>query len=180
MNFNLKSTILINLCKLNYQQIFSLCLEYDLSFEKLLDYKNDKDLVYVELDTKGLVAVQSNNTITFAVIDNVYYGGLTKKEFDILSNIKPIKTPKIKCNEKTVREYTRLLSIGYDIRVDKLDNVIINNENINLDSILENIGIYEPSKITTYYDIDILLDKISLYGIKSLTKEEKNFLDKNN
>ena len=39
--------------------------------------------------------------------------------------------------------------------------------------------ISSPRKLKVVLDVDTILDKIGQYGIDSITKEEKDFLDKN-
>jgi len=59
-----------------------------------------------------------------------------------------------------------------------LDNLDFFDEKINLESIKD---VYDPKlyhNSKEILDIDIILDKISDEGIKSLTDNEKEFLDK--
>ena len=39
------------------------------------------------------------------------------------------------------------------------------------------VEVYEPVKIPIILEVDVILEKISKYGVDSITKEEKDFLD---
>lgn len=198
MKFNIDTTIFISLNNLNEREIFSICVEHDLVFSELINYKNLKLQLYIDTKLRKVIATSTNGHITFMEDDNTYYGGLTKKEHDRLSAIKPIKVPKLKVNEQSIKVYKELNDKGY-LRIDKFDKVINNVNDVNIDSILTEFGIngitpFDKNErergITTvdekikrnisYYDIDTILDKISLYGINSLTKDEQKFLNDNN
>lgn len=199
MNFNINNTIFIKLDNLNEREIFSICVEYNLIFETLVTCKNTKLQLYIDNNLKKVVATSNNDNITFSTTNNIYYGGLTKREYDSFLAIKPIKVPKLKVNEASIKLYKELNGKGC-LRIDKFDKVINSVDDVNIDSILTEFGIngitpFEEEKqrgitITvkdnkikrniSYYDIDTILDKISLYGINSLTKDEQKFLNDNN
>jgi hypothetical protein len=199
MNFNINNTIFIKLDNLNEREIFSICVEYSLVFETLTTCKNTKLNLYIDNKLKKVVATSNNDNITFLTTDNIYYGGLTKREYDSFLAIKPTKVPKLKVNETSINLYKELNEKGF-LRIDKFDNVINSVNDVNIDSILEEFGIngitpFEEEKqrgitITikdnkikrdiSYYDIDTILDKIGLYGVNSLTKDEQKFLNDNN
>lgn len=199
MKFNIDTTIFIRLDNLNEREIFSICVEHDLVFSTLINCKNRKLQLYIDTKLRKIIATSTNDHITFMEDDNTYYGGLTKKEHDRLSAIKPIKVPKLKVNEKSIKVYKELNDKGY-LRIDKFDKVINDVNDVNIDSILAEFGIngispFDKDEIErgititvdekikrniSYYDIDTILDKISLYGINSLTKDEQKFLNDNN
>lgn len=199
MKFNIDTTIFIRLDNLNEREIFSICVEHDLVFSTLINCKNRKLQLYIDTKLRKIIATSTNDHITFMEDDNTYYGGLTKKEHDRLSAIKPIKVPKLKVNEKSIKMYKELNDKGC-LRIDKFDRAINSVDDVNIDSILTEFGIngiapfeeerergititVKDNKILrniSYYDIDTILDKISLYGINSLTKDEQKFLNDNN
>ena len=210
MKFDINNVICIKLKSLDTTQLFSVSIEYDLLFDLLIEYKEKRDCLWLELKNNIYysIAVSSNDEIKFLYNnDNEYYGGLTKNELDKFKSIKPVKTPKIKINEKSITKYKELLNKGYNLKVEKLDRSINAKEEIGMDvnDILDKInvsGIESISKSSiskletketikkveenvtnkikidvTYYDVDTILDKIGLYGIGSITEKEKIILD---
>jgi hypothetical protein len=65
-----------------------------------------------------------------------------------------------------------------DITKIKPVDVIVKQKEENVLNVLESV-INSPRKLKVVLDVDTILDKIGQYGINSITKEEKDFLDKN-
>jgi hypothetical protein len=57
-------------------------------------------------------------------------------------------------------------------------DVIVKEKEQNVLNVVESV-ISSPRKLKVVLDVDTILDKIGQYGIDSITKEEKDFLDKN-
>ena len=106
------------------------------------------------------------------VIDGFFFMGTdfkstSKEDQDRLRKMKPIKTPKIPNTDSALNNYKVFLSEGYDIRSKKMDSKL---------NWLENRTLKE--EVPIILDVDVILDKISNKGISSITREEKDFLDK--
>jgi hypothetical protein len=65
-----------------------------------------------------------------------------------------------------------------DITKIKPVDVIVKQKEENVLNVVESV-INSPRKLKVVLDVDTILDKIGQYGINSITKEEKDFLDKN-
>ena len=65
-----------------------------------------------------------------------------------------------------------------DITKIKPVDVIVKQKEENVLNVVESV-INSPRKLKVVLDVDTILDKIGQYGIDSITKEEKDFLDKN-
>lgn len=65
-----------------------------------------------------------------------------------------------------------------DITKIKPVDVIVKEKEQSVVSLVESV-INSPRKLKVVLDVDAILDKIGQYGIDSITKEEKDFLDNN-
>lgn len=57
-------------------------------------------------------------------------------------------------------------------------DVIVKQKEESVLNVVESV-LNSPRKLKVVLDVDTILDKIGQYGINSITKEEKDFLDKN-
>lgn len=157
LKFDIKKVICINIKSLNEQQIFSISENYFLSFEALVAIKKEGfEKIWVEISGDYLIAF-STDEYNFTVAEN--FCPITKKERDSLLKLKPVKTPRIPKSDNCLKNYQFYLNKGYKIQTKSLDEKLIE---------------IHTSK---YFDVDTILDKISVSGIKSLTKAELKFLD---
>ena len=188
MKFNIDTTIFIRLDNLNEREIFSICVEHDLVFSTLINCKNRKLQLYIDTKLRKIIATSTNDHITFMEDDNTYYGGLTKKEHDRLSAIKPIKVPKLKVNEKSIKVYKELNDKGY-LRIDKFDKVINDVNDVNIDSILVEFGIngispFDNEGILIILRLSLLPSRttrifFSSVGRRFILMQKKNIENKN-
>ncbi len=160
MKFDINNVICIKLKSLDTTQLFSVCVEYNLSFDLIMGYKENRDCVWLENKNNShfSIAVSSNDVIKFLYKNDEYLGGLTKEELKRFNSIKPVKTPKIKVNENTIAKYKELLDKGFNLKIEKLDKAINTKEENGM-------------------DVNDILDKINVSGIESISKSSINKLE---
>ena len=102
--------------------------------------------------------------------------GDSLEEQERLKKIQPIKTPKMPKTEQSINNYKVFLEEGYDIRTPSMDSKLVYFEAKREEA---RQGKFEEVKIElpVVLETDAILDKIGKYGIDSLSKEERNFLD---
>lgn len=170
MKINFDKIICINTGSLNAQQLFSVCETYLIGFESIYEDKmagvtmewlnEDRDVVAYVCDGKFTITEKFNP--------------LSKKEYDRIKKIQPVKTPKMPKTNASLNNYKAFLKEGYDIKTKSLDSKL--NKSTNIVSIKAEV-VDVKIKLPVVLEVDAILDKIGKYGIDSITKEEKNFLD---
>jgi len=152
MEFNINKVICISLKSHNEQQLKAISEVYRLDFQGLVNSKGFSSKIWAEIDGEYAIAYITNSG-DGSVCINPKFCPMTKKQKDALLKIQPIKTPKMPKNKKVVavEEVESVESTKVDVVVNK----------------------YPSVELT----VDDVLDKISSYGINSLTKEELNFMN---
>lgn len=178
MVYNAKDIIRINF-KINDLQLFSICVNYGLDFIRLQELKKFGAYLWIDINKKKLLFYGDDNIILLA---DCTTKGYTSKELKMLKNMKSVTPKRIKKDLKTAATYLELVDDYPSLRMEKMD-IFIKNNLVVVDDKYENTT--QETKTDTKIkstrvntDLDSILDKISERGINSLTKEEKEFLDK--
>ena len=171
MKINIDEIICINLTSLNAQQLFAICETYFLGFELLyrIKMRGIISMSWVNLNDKNPVAV-----ITSGFFE-VNFPSISIADQEKLKALKPLKTPKMPKTASALNNYKAFLAEGYDIRTPSMDSKLVAIEAAKQREI--EIEILKES-LPVVFEVDAILEKISEYGISSITKEEKEFLDK--
>lgn len=173
LNFDRTRVICISLKSHNEQQLFSISEYYSISFEVLLKVKQDGfTKIWVESNGNWIISCVHESQPETMIVKEIY-NPLTKKDRDFLLRQKPIKTPKMPKNEESKYNYQLFLEKGFDIKTKSLDMAIDNSTNKSKKNQTESTFFCETESL----DLDDILDKISKYGMNSLTKNEKDFLE---
>lgn len=171
MKINFDKIICINSGSLNAQQLFAVCETYRIGFEAVYESKmagvtmewitEDRDVIAYVINGKFIIGEKFNP--------------LSKKEYDRIKKIKPVKTPKMPKGDSTLGNYKAFVSKGYEIGTKSIDSKIAKVASIDQISDV----VIEESKfdLPVVLEIDAILDKIGKYGISSITAEERSFLD---
>ena len=171
LKFNIKNVICIPIKSMNEQQLFAVSESYTIAFTALMTFKKDRfEKIWLDKDGEYIIASEFDGEITI----NSMYCPITKKDRDSILKVKPIKSPKMPKDERSVGAYKHYLSKGFDVKTKSLDRKAEYLENI------EEAVEIEEIKQEVILDVDIILDKISKLGITALSKEEKDFLDNQN
>ena len=166
MRLNFNKIICINLESLNSQQLFAVSEHYRFGFAGLYESKNvTKVRKYWLLEGGSVVAFQIADQ--FIIGDK--FNPLTKSDYDKLKSMKSVKTPKTPTDDTTLNNYKAFLEEGFDIRTPKMD--------ARLEWKKSNQNKVQFVDLPVVLEVDAILDKIAKYGIGSITKEEKEFLD---
>lgn len=169
MKINFDKIICINLKSLNAQQLFAICETYLIGFGGVCENKKAGfTMIWVTEDCQIIAHVYKEE---FHIAEK--FSPLTKKEYDRIKKIKPIKTPKMPKGDGAVNNYKAFLAEGYEIATKSMDSKIANRSDKANSEIVEN----EVFKMREIFEIDAILDKISKYGISSITEKERLFLD---
>jgi hypothetical protein len=152
MEFNINKVICISLKSHNEQQLKAISEVYRLDFQGLVNSKGFSSKIWAEIDGEYAIAYITNSG-DGSVCINPKFCPMTKKQKDALLKIQPIKTPKMPKTQKVV--VAEEVESVESTKVDVIDNK------------------YPSVELT----VDNVLDKISSYGINSLTKEELNFMN---
>ena len=171
LKFKIQNVICIPIKSMNEQQLFAVSESYTIAFTALMDFKKG-EFEKIWLDKNGEYIIASEFDGEFSI--NSMYCPITKKDRDSILKVKPIKSPKMPKDERSVGAYKYYLSKGFDVKTKSLDRKAEYLENI--EEVLE----IEEIKQEVILDVDIILDKISKLGIAALSKEEKDFLDSQN
>lgn len=171
LKFKIQNVICIPIKSMNEQQLFAVSESYTIAFTALMDFKKG-EFEKIWLDKNGEYIIASEFDGEFSI--NSMYCPITKKDRDSILKVKPIKSPKMPKDERSVGAYKYYLSKGFDVKTKSLDRKAEYLENI--EEVLE----IEEIKQEVILDVDIILDKISKLGIAALSKEEKDFLDNQN
>lgn len=171
LKFKIQNVFCIPLKSMNDQQLFAVSETYTIAFDALMGIKNSGfDKIWVEKGGDYMIAYEVGDEFKI----NEMYCPITKKDRDSILKVKPIKSPKMPKDERSVGAYKYYLSEGFDIKTKSLDRKDKHFESI--EEVEEILEVEEEIVL----DIDVILDKISRLGIKSLKKEEKDFLDNQN
>lgn len=131
-DFNIDKVVCLNLKTMDLKQIFSISETYSWDFEVLLnDKKTGSNKLYVESDTGEVIGMEEQlmckytnklHDPQFMVFSK--FSPVTKKIYDRLKNMKPVKVPKVPKTERSLNTYLYLLEKGYDIRMVSFDRYI--------------------------------------------------------
>jgi hypothetical protein len=169
LKFKIQNVFCIPLKSMNDQQLFAVSETYTIAFDALMETKKSGfDKIWVEKGGDYMIAYEIDGEFTV----NEMYCPITKRDKDSILKVKPIKSPKIPKDERSVGAYKYYLSKGFDVKTKSLDRKSEYFENIELVE-----AVKEEISEEVILDTDIILDKISRLGITSLKKEEKDFLD---
>ena len=166
LKFKIQNVICIPIKSMNEQQLFAVSESYTIAFTALMTFKKD-GFEKIWLDKNGEYIIASEFGGEFSI--NSMYCPITKKDRDSILKVKPIKSPKMPKDERSVGAYKHYLSKGFDVKTKSLDRkaeYLANAEEV-----------VEEDNVEIILDVDIILDKISKLGVKVLSKEEKDFLD---
>ena len=174
LKFKIQNVFCIPLKSMNEQQLFAVSESYTIAFDILVELKNSSfDRIWLEKGGVYMIAYEFDGEFSI----NSMYCPITKKDRDSILKVKPIKSPKMPKDERSVGAYKHYLSKGFDVKTKSLDRKSEYLENIvEVEKVEEIVEVEEEIVL----DIDVILDKISRLGIKSLKKEEKDFLDNQN
>ena len=162
LKFKIQNVICIPIKSMNEQQLFAVSESYTIAFTALMTFKKD-GFEKIWLDKNGEYIIASEFGGEFSI--NSLYCPITKKDRDSILKVKPIKSPKMPKDERSVGAYKHYLSKGFDVKTKSLDRKA------------EYLANAEEDNVEIILDVDIILDKISKLGVKALSKEEKDFLD---
>ena len=168
MKINFDKIICINLKSLNDQQLFAVCETYFIGFESMRENK------MVGITMKWLN--EERESVAF-VLDGQFtiadkFNPLSKKDYDRIKKIKPVKTPKMPKTASALNNYKAFLSEGFDIKTKSMDSKL-NTKSTKIEPVVEEVKIDLPVVL----ELDAILEKIFKYGIDSITTEEKYLLD---
>jgi hypothetical protein len=173
MKINIDEIICINLKSLNVQQLFAICETYFIGFESLYETKieGEVSLYWINHHDKNPIAFLMDGEFVI----NSRFPNINKEDQEKLKALKPLKTPKMPKTASALNNYKAFLAEGYDIRTPSMDSKLAAIEAAKQREI--EIEILKES-LPVVFEVDAILEKISEYGISSITKEEKEFLDK--
>lgn len=171
MKINFDKIICINSGSLNSQQLFAVCETYRIGFEAVYESKmagvtmewitEDRDVIAYVINDKFIICEKFNP--------------LSKKEYDRIKKIKPVKTPKMPKDDTTLGNYKAFVSKGYEIGTKSIDSKIANRS---FTKPISDVAIdVAKTELPVVLEIDAILDKIGKYGISAITAEERSFLD---
>jgi len=167
--FDVNKIIRIDLKSCNIQQIFILSRFYNLDFELLTYFKNSYDIIYLLMPNAELIAYGNPSV---RVLDQ-YTTNFTKKVSKRFYSIPPCKIPKIEKDDDVLDAYIFYTEKGYNINIPSLDRRI---EFLKNNVTKEVVEVQKETKVIL--ELDTILDKINESGVESLSKQEKDFLDK--
>jgi len=189
--FNINKVICLNLKAMDQRQLFIASTTLSIDFEILLKYKNQRCLkLWICQETGMTVAVEQQdiNKFTGELLDKEFFFfpevcPVTKKEYDRVTKMRPIVIPKVSKNDDTLNSYLFYIEKGYDIKMPSLDRKIEhirNNQEKNTEVEQTKVvtEVKSKTKKQVSLEIDTILDKINESGVESLSKQEKDFLDK--
>jgi hypothetical protein len=171
MKINFDKIICVNSGSLNDQQLFAVCETYFIGFESMREAKlAGVTMKWLNEERETVAFVLDGN---FTIADK--FNPLSKKDYDRIKKIKPVKTPKMPKTASALNNYKAFLTEGYDIKTKSLDSKIKAESNNNIPKKEEIVD--TKIELPVILEIDSILEKIFKYGLKSLTTEEKNLLD---
>jgi hypothetical protein len=181
MKINIDEIICLNLRGLNAQQLFAICETYFLGFEYLYETKMEGDisLCWINHHDKKTVAYVTSDLSSKTKFDlflmSSSFPNTSMQDQERLKAMKPLNTPKMPKTASALNNYKAFLAEGYDIRTQSMDSKLAAIEaakqrEIEIERLKESLPVV--------LEVDAILEKISEYGIYFITKEEKDFLDK--
>lgn len=185
-DFNIDKVVCLNLKTMDLKQIFSISETYSWDFEVLLnDKKTGSNKLYVESNTGEVIGMEEQlwckytnkfHDPRFMVFNN--FSPVTKKIYDRLKNMQPVKIPKVPKTERSLNTYLYLLEKGYDIRMVSFDRYIEslrNKQSENNDVLItEDLSKLRKSEIESL--IDDALDRKDYTEVEKLMKFKKIIL----
>ncbi len=169
MKINFDKIICINLKSLNDQQLFAVCEAYLIGFESIREAKMaGVTMKWLDEERESVAFVLDGQFII-----GKKFSPLSKKDYDRIKKIKPVKTPKMPKNTSALNNYKAFLAEGYDIKTKSLDSKINAMSTNNTPAIVA----VKIEQLPVVLELDAILEKIFKHGINSITVEEKNFLD---
>jgi uncharacterized protein YfbU (UPF0304 family) len=174
MKINFDKIICVNSGSLNDQQLFAVCETYFIGFESIREAKMaGVTMKWLNEECEAVAFVLDGR---FTIADK--FNPLSKKEYDRIKKIKPVKTPKMPKTASALNNYKAFLSEGYDIKTKSLDSKL-NAKSTNIATTkvdaVETVDV--KIELPVVLELDAILEKIFKYGIASITAEEKDLLD---
>lgn len=182
-DFNIDKVICLNLKTMDLKQIFSISETYSWDFEVLLnDKKTGSNKLYVESDTGEVIGMEEQlwckytnkfHDPRFMVFNK--FSPVTKKIYDRLKNIQPVKVPKVPKTERSLNTYLYLLEKGYDIRMVSFDRYIesLRNKQSENNDVLITEDLSKLRKKDFQSLIDAALDRKDYAEVDRLMKSKK-------
>ena len=182
-DFNIDKVVCLNLKTMDLKQIFSISETYSWDFEVLLnDKKTGSNKLYVETTTGEVIGMEEQlmckytnklHDPQFMVFSK--FSPVTKKIYDRLKNMQPVKVPKVPKTERSLNTYLYLLEKGYDIRMVSFDRYIEslrNKQKENNDTLItEDLSKLRKKDFQSL--IDDALDRKDYAEIDRLMKSQK-------
>ena len=121
--------------------------KFGISLNDLINYRGDAKSLYINLDSEHIIGYKDKND---KMVYSTIYKQFIQQNFKetFLYSLKPLGTPKLPKVRKP--KFETFVETLVDIEVVQLPVVL---------------------------ELDVIFDKIGKYGINSITKEEKDFLD---
>lgn len=182
-DFNIDKVVCLNLKTMDLKQIFSISETYSWDFEVLLnDKKTGSNKLYVETTTGEVIGMEEQlwckhtnkfHDPQFMVFSK--FSPVTKKIYDRLKNIQPVKVPKVPKTERSLNTYLYLLEKGYDIRMVSFDRYIesLRNKQSEDNDVLVTEDLSKLRKKDFQSLIDDALDRKDYEEVDRLMKSKK-------
>ncbi len=182
-DFNIDKVVCLNLKTMDLKQIFSISETYSWDFEVLLNDKNTgSNKLYVETTTGEVIGMEEQlmckytnklHDPQFMVFSK--FSPVTKKIYDRLKNMKPVKVPKVPKTERSLNTYLYLLEKGYDIRMVSFDRYIesLRNKQSENNDVLITEDLSKLRKKDFQSLIDEALDRKDYAEVDRLMKSKK-------
>lgn len=121
--------------------------KFGISLNDLISYRGDAKSLYLNLDSEHIIGYKDKND---KMVYSTLYKQFIQQNFkeSFLYSLKPLGTPKLP-----------------KVRKPKFETFV------------ESVVDIEVVQLPVILELDSILDKIGKYGINSITKEEKDFLD---
>jgi hypothetical protein len=182
-DFNIDKVVCLNLKTMDLKQIFSISETYSWDFEVLLnDKKTGSNKLYVETTTGEVIGMEEQlwckytnkfHDPQFMVFSK--FSPVTKKIYDRLKNMQPVKVPKVPKTERSLNTYLYLLEKGYDIRMVSFDRYIesLRNKQSENNDVLITEDLSKLRKRDFQSLIDDALDRKDYAEVDRLMKSKK-------
>jgi hypothetical protein len=186
-DFNIDKVVCLNLKTMDLKQIFSISETYSWDFEVLLNDKNTgSNKLYVETTTGEVIGMEEQlmckytnklHDPQFMVFSK--FSPVTKKIYDRLKNMKPVKVPKVPKTERSLNTYLYLLEKGFNIRMVSFDRYIEYLRNKKQENLVENTDQFlnedlsKLSKKDIQSLIDDALDRRDYVEVERIIKFQK-------
>lgn len=182
-DFNIDKVVCLNLKTMDLKQIFSISETYSWDFEVLLnDKKTGSNKLYVESNTGEVIGMEEQlwckytnkfHDPRFMVFSK--FSPVTKKIYDRLKNMKPVKVPKVPKTERSLNTYLYLLEKGYDVRMVSFDRYIesLRNKQSENNEVLITEDLSKLRKKDFQSLIDEALDRKDYAEVDRLMKSQK-------